>query len=210
MNRRSVVLGIAMIMVVVFTSEVLFAQSDRVTVFRDLAFGDSQLDVRRKVLEDDFFSVPMVNRGESALSPRGDVDIRIGDTGLDLIFFFNQAGLYRLDASGGLLGEDQFNQISENRIGEMKSMLTRAYGSPSFTQRHEPDDFDAGEFRTMAYWSSEHLEIQKEIWLGISRQENQFQLTLIIQDPERADQPEYSLPDRSVPEVSAEQASELF
>lgn len=209
--KRLVIAGILLVVTaLVGVSTVVSAQSERVTVFRDLVFGDNQIEARQKVLQDDFFSVAMVNRGESALSPRGEVDLQIGENRLDLIFFFNQAGLYRLDASGELLGEDQFEEIRENHMSQMKDLLSERYGSPSFTQRHEPGDFDRGEFRTFVYWSSEHLELPKEIWLGISRDGDQFQLTLIIQDPKRADKPEYSVPDRSGPSVTVKQASEFF
>ncbi len=179
-------------------------------VFRSLRFGDSQTEVRMKILEDEVFSVPMVNRGEAALSPKGEFDLEIESVQLDLVFFFNQAGLHRMDATGEQVSEDEYGSRLNEQGDVLKEVLETSFGDPTSTQRHEASTFDDGEFKPIAYWSPDHLEAQKEIWLGYNRLDDGFQLYLIVQDPERSDQPEYEPPETSPPTFDRDEAAELF
>lgn len=178
-------------------------------VLRDIPFGDSQGTVRKKVLADTFFSVPMLNRGDEALSPQGDVDVRLEGTPLDLVFFFNRRGFYRLDASTTRVPEDEFDSTLRTHLDRLRKAMESRYGAPSVTQQQEAGDVAAGDFVTVAYWNNEDLETSRTIWVGISGQEPGYQASLIVQDPTRTDaEPLQS--SSEVPKVSVDAASNLF
>lgn len=212
MNRKRsfFVIVLALMVSFVVPTSTVFGQGDRPTVFGDLAFGDTQKQARLAVLEGELFSVPMVNLGAEALSPKGEVDVRIGETALDLVFFFNRKGLYRMDGSGEVVSADQFDTILRSRVETLQSTVEDRFGSPSYTQRQDREDIDAGAFKTVAYWSSDDLEGSREIWVGITGTEDGYQPTLIIQGPKWADGEPLESASEDVPNLTPESASELL
>lgn len=203
------------VLIILFTTllvptSTVFAQVGRPTVFGELAFGDTQKQARLTVLEGKLFSVPMVNLGAEALSPKGDVDVRIDDTGLDLIFFFNRSGLYRMDGSGEVVSADQFDTKLRSRVETLQSTVEARLGAPSYTRRQDREDVDAGAFKTVAYWSSDDLEESREIWVGITGNEDGYQPTLIIQGPKWTDGEPLESVTEDVPSLTPESASELL
>jgi hypothetical protein len=151
----------------------------------------------------------MVNRGGEALSPKGDVDLRIEGTPLDLVFFFNRQNFYRLDASTKTVPEDQFDSTLQKHRDRLQNFMKKGYGDPFLTQRQEPEDVTSGNFVTVAYWKNEDLEENRTIWVGVSGKDSGYQASLIVQDPTRTDAGSYQS-NSSIPRVSVDEASEHF
>ncbi len=198
-----------LVFLVIFVSPVEAQESSEQPVFREITFGDSQRTVRQKVLSDTFFDAPMVNLGDEALSPEGNVDLRIEETPLDLVFFFNRRGFYRLDASTTMVPEDKFDSPLRTHLDRLRSSMESRYGDPSLTQRQEPGDVAPGDFVTVDYWDSKDIDPNRTIWVGISAQDSGYKASLIIQDPSRTDAGSYQL-SVEVPKVSLDEASNHF
>lgn len=208
LHQVTLVLLIAVTLALSGTTSSAVAAPD--SVFRSLKFGDTRTTVRIKTLRDDFFSAPMVNLGKEALSPEGDEDLLVEDLPLNLIFFFNQGGLYRLDASGPEVSEDHFDTKLANHLNVLEEVISNRYGDPSYRQSLDPSEVSSSSFKTQAYWSEEELEGNREIWVGVSGAEDGYEGSLIVQDSARAEADPLSSSKASPPEVSAKEASELF
>jgi hypothetical protein len=186
-----------------------FAAEESTTVFRGIAFGDSQKTVRLKTLQDDFFNSPMVNLGDEALSPRGTEDLIINGHSFQLIFFFNKAGLYRLDLMGAPQDGDQFESLRK-ATGTLKAVLVPGLDEPTNSSRvNSVEDLKDG-FTTFHYWSNDHTPGNREVFLGIARSQTGYKASLSLRDPSRAGEDPLPSTTPSPPELSTDEAARLF